>query len=603
MRIAAMFLFACALPALGAEQWIRLTTPHFELYTTEGEKRGRETILYFETIRSFFTQAAPSGNGITDFPVRIIAFKSEKQYQPYRPNGAAFAYYTSSRTRDYIVMQDSESEHLPVAIHEYMHLMVHHLGLNLPAWLNEGWADLYSTLKPTGKQTQVGALIPGHIFRLQTDKWLDFHTLTTVDHKSPYYNEANRAGVFYAESWALVHMLYLTPEYRPKFTPFVKAILQGKTAEDACQSALGVPAKQVFEDLRQYFSRNQFYGVNFAVKLSKSEEEAELSPLAESDSDLVLADLLATTGKSEQAKASYERLAKANPDKPEIPQSLGYLAWQKNDREAARQYFEKAFAAGDADPQMCYHLAMLEREVRAPDDKVIPPLLRALKVRPDYFDARLQLAAVELNSHNYEAALAAFIQLSNVPAEHAATVFNGMAYADAQLGNLEEARRQAENARKWDRTDADKRQTDDLIKYLDYRENAAKPPAAPEQAVVRPSAEAPQSEAPVLRRTAPQQETSNRNPLAKPGEKIERIEGTAKSLDCGNTGARLTVLAGGKTISFDLGDPEKIQLVHNGQATFDFNCGPQKPFPIAIEYVPAKDAGQGVAGSVRRMEF
>src|SRR5579863_3015034 len=319
MRIGALLLFAAALPVFGADQWVRLTTPHFELYTTEGEKRGRETILYFETIRSFFTQSTPTGNGITDFPVRIIAFKSEKQYQPYRANSVAFAYFTSSRTRDYIVMQDSESEHPPVAIHEYMHLMVHHLGLNLPAWLNEGWADLYSTLKPNGKQTQVGALIPSHVLRLQQEKWIDFDTLTSVDHRSPYYNESNRAGIFYAESWALVHMLYLTPEYRSKFPAFVKAILQGKTASEACQSALGKSSKEVFQDLRQYFSRNQFYGVNFSVKLSKSEEEAELSPVSDVDSDIVLADLLATTGKHDQAKAVFERVEKTNPDKPVVP--------------------------------------------------------------------------------------------------------------------------------------------------------------------------------------------------------------------------------------------------------------------------------------------
>jgi Tfp pilus assembly protein PilF len=583
MRFGGLFLFAAALPAFGVDQWVRLTTPHFELYTTEGEKRGRETVLYFETIRSFFTQAATTGNGITDFPVRIIAFKSEKQYEPYRPNNVAFAYYTSSRTRDYIVMQDSEPEHLPVAIHEYMHLMVHHLGLNLPAWLNEGWADLYSTLKPNGKQTQVGALIPAHVQRLQMDKWIDFDTLTSVDRRSPYYNESNRAGIFYAESWAFVHMLYLTPEYRPKFTPFVKAILQGKTAAEACRSALGKSSQEVFADLRQYFSRNQFYGMNFAVKLSKSEEEAELSPVSDVDSDIVLADLLATTGKREQAKAVYERLVKTNPDKAEITQSLGYLAWQQNDRTAAIQYFERAFAAGDEDPQMCFHLATLERAAGAPDDKVIPPLLRALKVRADYFDARLELAFTELNAKKYEEALAAFVQLRNVPQERAAAVFNGMAYADAQLGNLTEARSQAENARKWDRTEAENQQTDSIIRYLDYRE-AAKPPGNVDAAGRPPNAQA-------------------RNPFGEPGEKLERVEGTAKSLDCDGKGARLTVQVGPKIMSFELGDPARIQLKHEGNRTFDFNCGPQKPFSIAIEYVPASGAAGGVAGAIRRMEF
>ena len=85
-----------------------------------------------------------------------------------------------------------------------------------------------------------------------------------------------------------------------------------------------------------------------------------------------------------------------------------------------------------------------------------------------------------------------------------------------------------------------------------------------------------------------------------------RVEGTAKSLDCDDKGPRLTVQVGPKTMSFALGDPARIQLKHAGNSTFDFNCGPQKPFSIVIEYVPAGDADNAagsVAGAIRRMEF
>jgi tetratricopeptide (TPR) repeat protein len=607
MRFAGLCVLAAALPGIAADRpnaWIRLTTPHFELYTTAGEKRGREAILYFEQVRSFFTEAAPV-RGVTEFPVRIIVFKNEKQYKPYTTNDVAFAYYTSSQTRDYIVMQDAEVEHFPAAIHEYMHLIVRHSGLTLPVWLNEGWADVYSTLKPMGKKTMVGDMIPGRLQPLFHEKWLDFDSLTSVKHDSPEYNERSRAGVFYAESWVFVHMLYLAPDYKPKFAAFVNAIVQGKTAAEACQIAYGRSAAQVFQDLQAYLRRNQLFGAVFSAKLSKSEEEAELSPVSEFESDLALADLLATIGKRDQAQAAYEGLAKQNPAQPEIPQSLGYLAWQHEDRESARQYFEKAFAAGDQDPQMCFHLAMLERGARQPDDKVIPPLLRALKLRPDYLDARLQLGEVELNAHNYEAALGAFLQIHNIVPDRAPELFNGMAYAYMQIGNLAEARKQAINARKWDRTEVDSRQTDDLIRYLDLRESAEKTPARaalPQAASLAP----PASEIPALQRVRPPQ-PGDRNPFVQEGEKIERVEGVAKSLDCEGKGARFLVLVGQKVLTFDMPDPGLIQLKHNSDATFDFTCGPQKPFAVAIEYVPAATGAGGkatdTAGAIRKIEF
>ena len=60
MRCAVLLLFAVSLSLPAADQWLRLTTPHFELFTTSGEKRGRETILHFEQVRSFFLTALPA---------------------------------------------------------------------------------------------------------------------------------------------------------------------------------------------------------------------------------------------------------------------------------------------------------------------------------------------------------------------------------------------------------------------------------------------------------------------------------------------------------------------------------------------------------------
>ncbi len=242
----------------------------------------------------------------------------------------------------------------------------------------------------------------------------------------------------------------------------------------------------------------------------------------------------------------------------------------------------------------------LERAASQPDDKIIPPLLRALKSRPDYIDARLELGFAELNARNFEGALAAFAQLRNLPSDRAAAVFNGIAYAYTQTGDLVQARKNAVNARKWDRTDSDTRQTDDLIRYLDAREAGRKNPAQVATVQLLPEQAAPDSsQRPTLRRT-PMAESE----VAPSREKRERVEGTAKSLDCSGDVARLSVMVGQNTMTFVLAEPDKIILKHDGNATFDFSCGPQKPLPIAIEYVPGENpVAPGVAGAVRQIEF
>ena len=51
-------------------------------------------------------------------PIRIIIFGSKKEFEPYRLNESATAYYTQVRGRDYIVLGDPAAEVFPIATHE-----------------------------------------------------------------------------------------------------------------------------------------------------------------------------------------------------------------------------------------------------------------------------------------------------------------------------------------------------------------------------------------------------------------------------------------------------------------------------------------------------
>src|SRR3954452_8935587 len=231
-------------PLQAAQRWTSLTTPHFEMYTNNGVGSGTKALETFERVRSFFLDNSPSKHA-PDTPVRIIAFKSEREFEPYRPNDGAFAYYQRSRKRDYIVMQDLSPEHYRAAVHEYTHLIVEHSGLKLPIWLNEGLADLYSSMEPKGNQTMVGRPIEGHLIVLGNEKWLDLALLTSVRQDSPYYNERTKMQIFYAESWALTHMLALGKDYQAGFGRFLSSASAGADAEASFRAIYGKTLAQV----------------------------------------------------------------------------------------------------------------------------------------------------------------------------------------------------------------------------------------------------------------------------------------------------------------------------------------------------------------------
>ena len=104
--------------------------------------------------------------------------------------------------------------------HEYVHNLLNNFKVRFPPWLNEGLAEYYSTFEVTDgdKKILLGRAIENHILYLRQNKFLPLATLFTVDHNSPDYNENSKKGVFYAESWALVHYLMLgNPERQKQF--------------------------------------------------------------------------------------------------------------------------------------------------------------------------------------------------------------------------------------------------------------------------------------------------------------------------------------------------------------------------------------------------
>ena len=72
-KLAILLALGSTLPIVAAEQWLKIKSSNFELFTTAGEKKGREAILYFEQVRSLFGKLTKSG-AVPTLPVRIIAF-------------------------------------------------------------------------------------------------------------------------------------------------------------------------------------------------------------------------------------------------------------------------------------------------------------------------------------------------------------------------------------------------------------------------------------------------------------------------------------------------------------------------------------------------
>jgi hypothetical protein len=76
-----------------------------------------------------------------------------------------------------------------------------------PLWFEEGTAEFYGSFRATDREARIGLPVEDHIARLRESKMIPLERLFAVDSDSPEYSADERRGVFYAESWALVHYL------------------------------------------------------------------------------------------------------------------------------------------------------------------------------------------------------------------------------------------------------------------------------------------------------------------------------------------------------------------------------------------------------------
>ena len=252
-RTIVFYLFSGLLPAADTG-WTLARTPHFEIYSHAGHREARQVLVWFERLRGFLEQQT-GVNLDSRFPLRILVFGSKQEYAPFRPSPTADAYFGTSSGRDYIVLPSADVDRL--AAHEYWHFVARAGALRLPLWLSEGLAEFYSTVQLESQGGRMGVVPPLHVSLLRHDNWMRLPALLSVTVDSHLLRERETAGVFYAESWALAHMLKLSPAYAAGFNELMERMNSGMPSQQALEATYGRSADGIANDLRDWFLKGR----------------------------------------------------------------------------------------------------------------------------------------------------------------------------------------------------------------------------------------------------------------------------------------------------------------------------------------------------------
>ena len=586
-------------PAAPQRGWLRLQTSNFSVLGNSSEKDLRRVGQRLEQFREAIGILFPKAVLNAPRPTIVLVFKNQKTYDPFKPQyqGKAKAiagFFVRGAAANFIALTTESLDDFGTVYHEYMHQVVDNTMDSSPLWFNEGLAEYYTSFSVTddGQRASLGKVLPWHILRLR-EQWTPLATVLAVTHDSPMYNEKDRMGVFYAESWVLLHYLLLGEhqKYAPHVAEFLGLLSAGKNPNDAAMQALHVSLETLEKGIRAYVNQEVFplQTVRFTERIG-AVDRLPVAPAAEADVHAALGELLATLQRDEEARAQLDAALALDPESPTAHMGLGRMLLASHHADEARPHLRKAAVPPDAPWAVQWDYAVLQIQARlsdqpAVDDATIESALRrVIAANPSFGDAYGQLGWLRAQSpeHSKEAAALVRKALEFEPGNEEyqlllATILMNQQDLPAAAQVLERLMRSA--------TAPAMRETASNMLATVRRYQSQ--PAQPSTENTTASSTGGPHVMPVFREP-------------KPGE--ERVSGWLTAIECGQKGVVLVARVDGKPLRVHADRFESIDFItYRDDLSGSINCGRRSPEDVIV--LTFRPGGSGVAGEAVAVEF
>jgi len=603
-----------------ADKWLSMQTKNFLLVGNAGESDIRRVGRTLEEFRSAVAMTFPKMEQTSSVPVRIIVFKNDESFKPYKPiyKGQAsnlLAFFQPGEDVNYIAVTAT----LPspqIVLHEYVHFLLRENVGGLPLWMREGLAETYSTFE-LGRQNEftIGRPPEQHIATLSSGpRFIPLKQLLAVQEQSPEYNEESKQGMFYAESWAMVHYLVLGADSkrRTQFTQLLTMLGKGMPFDDSFGDAFQTDYGTLEEEVREYIrKRSSWATMKVATRdtIQVDVRSMKTTTLTEAESEFYLGDLLLHLNRVADAEPQLTAAVAKAPNLTAAQTSLAMLRVRQRQYDEAMTLLKKSVAADSKNPMVNFYYAyILERaDLDAGANLADTPAERyatmktfarkAIELAPRHVDSYALLARINLNSGENldEAETTLKKALSIAPGRDDLQMLLAQTYLradrrDDARGVLSLIERNATNA------DLRKRATtllDQTEKAFTFTEITPANSEITKEVAIAPAA--PAAPPPATAPARPVRETvlEALTPVG-PAVEGEKISGLLINLEC-TDGLTLTVRADQATMRLHSSDPQKIQfLSYTTEVTDNIRCGTRNPgVPVTVTYRPtANGAGE-----------
>lgn len=402
------------------DNWRSVRTNNlFVIGNTDAESL-RQVAAWLEFFHVAFARLVSRSAIDSSVPTTVIVFRDEVSFLPFKPlyqgkPANVSGYFQPGDEVNYIALSLDRGEKDPysTAFHEYVHLHLRDNVPGVPLWLNEGLAEFYGSLQFSGGEALLGMPIPGYLQLLRSQEMLPLSTLFSISTNSPHYNEQEKSGIFYGQSWALVHYLMRGDggRHQEQFRRFLQSVSRGESADKTFEDTFGMSLATAEKELREYVRRGELSAEHISIADSAqgytSYTAMQRSSLSEGEANYYLGDLLLHINRENDAEHYFQLAISLEPGFLPPYASLGLLRVRQRRYAEAKKFLQKAATSSQSYLIHYLYAYVLSREGVGPTGRVTgypheavvtmrEQLLHSIKLAPQFAAAYHLLALVDL---------------------------------------------------------------------------------------------------------------------------------------------------------------------------------------------------------------
>lgn len=356
LAVAGLMLGAagCTTPQQATERpWVEVRSEHFTIMSSLHEVDTIALARELEFFRAAVLALTSVKSVNSAIPIQIYAFDTAESFRDFNYRRSA-GYIISDLRGYYVALVDSSGfGAVDILKHEYAHFLLRNkTSLVYPRWFDEGFAVFLSTIEIRDGYATVGSVPEHRMQQLAESNWIPMRKVLAND--GARFWSRREVGMFYSQSWALVHYLMRDEVARLKFSnvigTFLGQIESGASEEEASRSAFGVSPRKLTKLLQEYMRGGQFEFFGIEESALDWSPEVKVGSVSEPAVAERLGQLALLRGRLEVAERLFARALEIDPGLARAHSGMGDVIKARHRWEDARPYFERAVELDPEDP-------------------------------------------------------------------------------------------------------------------------------------------------------------------------------------------------------------------------------------------------------------